>query len=90
MRTPGVFVARNGVVVGVSGGEVAGGTGLLIAGAAIALVAIPLYKRAMAAIYEHQAMELANKLEANRVAFASLTNAHAHAKAQHARYKRKG
>ena len=90
MRTPGVFVARNGVVVGVSGGEVAGGTGLLIAGAAIALVAIPLYKRAMAAIYEHQAMELANKLDRKRRTIRRLTNAHAHAKAQHARYKRKG
>jgi hypothetical protein len=78
------------LVVGVSGGEVGGGLGLLIAGAAVALVAIPLYKRAMAAIYEHRALQLESSLALNRSAYAELTHARSHARSQVTRYRKKG
>lgn len=84
-----VAVSRDRVVVGVSGGEAIGGVGLLVLGAVAALVAIPIYRRAVASIWDHQHRKAQAAIEANKVELAHLIAEATHAKTQAARYRSK-
>jgi NAD(P)H-hydrate repair Nnr-like enzyme with NAD(P)H-hydrate dehydratase domain len=75
------------VTIGVSG-EALGGVGLALAGVVATLLAIPLYKRAVTAIWEHQHAQAQARIESHKTELKRLIAQATHAKTQAARYKR--